>query len=118
MAVKARTTPLDAAPIKLDFPILMREVNGKLPAYLDSAASSQKPRQVIDAIVDVYETSYAAVHRAVYTLGERARDTVAAFLNAASRRELIFVRNATEGLNLVAYAYGLKFIGPGDVVVS
>jgi cysteine desulfurase / selenocysteine lyase len=125
MAVEAPTTPLDAARIKLDFPILMREVNGKLPAYLDSAASSQKPRQVIDAIVDVYETSYAAVHRAVYTLGERAteryegaRDTVAAFLNAPSRREVIFVRNATEGLNLVAYAYGGKFLGPGDVIVS
>jgi cysteine desulfurase/selenocysteine lyase len=125
MAVEAPTTPLDAARIKLDFPILMREVNGKLPAYLDSAASSQKPRQVIDAIVDVYETSYAAVHRAVYTLGERAteryegaRDTVTAFLNAGSRREVIFLRNATEGLNLVAYAYGGKFLGPGDVVVS
>jgi cysteine desulfurase/selenocysteine lyase len=125
MAVEAPTTPLDAARLKLDFPILMREVNGKLPAYLDSAASAQKPRQVIDTIVDVYETSYAAVHRAVYTLGERAteryegaRDTVAAFLNAGSRREVIFVRNATEGINLVAYGYGLKFLGPGDVIVS
>ena len=125
MAVKASTTPLDAARIKLDFPILMREVNGMLPAYLDSAASSQKPRAVIDTIVDVYETSYAAVHRAVYTLGEvateryeGARDTVAALLNASSRREVIFVRNATEGLNLVAYAYGGKFLGPGDAIVS
>jgi cysteine desulfurase/selenocysteine lyase len=125
MAVEARTTPLDAARIKLDFPILMREVNGRLPAYLDSAASSQKPRAVIDAIVDVYETSYAAVHRAVYTLGEvateryeGARDIVAALLNARSRREVVFVRNATEGLNLVAYAYGGKFVGPGDVIVS
>ena len=125
MAVEAPPTPLDAARLKLDFPILMREVNGKLPAYLDSAASSQKPRQVIDTIVDVYETSYAAVHRAVYTLGERAteryegaRDTVTAFLNAGSRREVIFVRNATEGINLVAYGYGLKFLGPGDVIVS
>ncbi|HSD03729.1 MAG TPA: cysteine desulfurase [Gaiellales bacterium] len=125
MAVEAPTTPLDAARLKLDFPILNREVNGKLPAYLDSAASSQKPRQVIDTIVDVYETSYAAVHRAVYTLGERAteryegaRDTVTAFLNAGSRREVIFVRNATEGINLVAYGYGLRFLGPGDVIVS
>src|SRR5436190_856993 len=125
MAIEAPSTPLDAARIKLDFPILMREVNGKLPAYLDSAASSQKPRAVIDAIVDVYETSYAAVHRAVYTLGEvateryeGARDIVTALLNARSRREVIFVRNATEGLNLVAYAYGGKFIGPGDAIVS
>jgi len=125
MAVEAPTTRLDAARLKLDFPILNREVSGKLPAYLDSAASSQKPRQVIDTIVDVYETSYAAVHRAVYTLGERAteryegaRDTVTAFLNAGSRREVIFVRNATEGINLVAYGYGLRFVGPGDVIVS
>jgi cysteine desulfurase/selenocysteine lyase len=125
MAVEAPTTPLDAARIKLDFPILNREVNGRLPAYLDSAASAQKPRQVIDTIVDVYETSYAAVHRAVYTLGERAteryegaRDIVTAFLNAPSRREVIFVRNATEGINLVAYGYGLKFLGKGDVIVS
>ena len=86
----------------------MREVNGKLPAYLDSAASSQKPRQVIDTIVDVYETSYAAVHRAVYALGERAteryegaRDIVAELLNARSRR-----------------GYGLRFLGKGDVIVS
>src|SRR4029078_9533402 len=125
MAVDAPTTPLHAPRIKLDFPILNREVNGKLPAYLDSAASAQKPRQVIDTIVDVYETSYAAVHRAVYTLGERvtalyeaARDIVTAFLNPPSRREVIFVRNATEGINLVAYGYGLKFLGKGDVIVS
>jgi cysteine desulfurase/selenocysteine lyase len=125
MAVEAPTTPLDAARLKLDFPILMREENGKPLAYLDSAASSQKPRQVIDTIVDVYETSYAAVHRAVYALGERAteryegaRDIVAALLNAPSRREVIFVRNATEGINLVAYGYGLRFIGQGDVIVS
>jgi cysteine desulfurase / selenocysteine lyase len=125
MAVEAPSTPLDAARLKLDFPILNREINGKLPAYLDSAASSQKPRQVIDTIVDVYETSYAAVHRAVYTLGERAteryegaRDIVAELLNARSRREVIFVRSATEGINLVAYGYGLRFLGKGDVIVS
>src|SRR5438128_11075396 len=121
MAVETRTTPLDAARIKLDFPILTRPVNGKPLAYLDSAASAQKPRQVIDTVVDVYETSYAAVHRAVYELGalatdryESARDTVAAFLNARSRREVIFTKHATEGLNLVAYGYGLKFVGEGD----
>src|SRR5436190_20669269 len=125
MAIEAPSTPLDAARLKLDFPILMREVNGKLPAYLDSAASSQKPRQVIDAIVDVYETSYAAVHRAVYTLGERAteryegaRDIVTAFLNAGSRREVIFVRNATEGITMVASGYGIMLLVRGDVIVS
>jgi cysteine desulfurase/selenocysteine lyase len=125
MAVETRTTPLDAARIKLDFPILTRPVNGKPLAYLDSAASSQKPRAVIDTIVDVYETSYAAVHRAVYSLGETAteryegaRDKVAAFLNARSRREVVFVRNATEGLNLVAYAYGGRFLSAGDAIVA
>jgi cysteine desulfurase/selenocysteine lyase len=124
MAVETQT-PLDAARIKLDFPILGKPVHGKPLVYLDSAASSQKPRAVIDTITDVYENSYAAVHRAVYALGETAteryegaRDTVAALLNARSRREIVFVRNATEGLNLVAYAYGDKFVGEGDVIVS
>ncbi len=114
------STPLDAARIKLDFPILAKPVHGKPLVYLDSAASSQKPRTVIDAIVDVYENSYAAVHRAVYALGETAteqyeaaRDKVGALLNAYSRREIVFVRSATEGINLVAYAYGDKFIGAG-----
>src|SRR6476661_5343594 len=108
MAVAEFTTPLDLEKIRADFPILARPVHGKRLVYLDSAASAQKPRQVIDTIVDVYETSYAAVHRAVYTLGERAteryegaRDIVAELLNARSRRAVIFVRNATEGINLV-----------------
>src|SRR5437763_9429540 len=125
MAVAPKTTPLDVEAIRADFPILSREVNGRRLVYLDSAASAQKPRQVIDTVVDVYETSYAAVHRAVYELGalatdryESARDTVAAFLNAPSRREVIFTKHATEGLNLVAYAYGLKFVGEGDAVVT
>src|SRR6478736_6376404 len=125
MAVAEFTTPLDLEKIRADFPILARPVHGKRLVYLDSAASAQKPRQVIDTIVDVYETSYAAVHRAVYELGERAteryegaRDIVAELLNARSRREVIFVRNATEGINLVAYGYGLRFLGKGDVIVS
>src|SRR5205085_1766836 len=112
MAVEAHT-PLDAARVKLDFPILARPVYGKQLVYLDSANSSQKPRAVIDRIVEVYETGYANVHRGVYHLGvvatdalEGARDKVAAFLNAPSRREIVFTRQATEALNLVAYAYG------------
>jgi cysteine desulfurase / selenocysteine lyase len=124
MAVRTET-PLDAARIKLDFPILGKPVHGKPLVYLDSAASSQKPRAVIDTITDVYETSYAAVHRAVYALGETAteryedaRDKVAGLLNARSRREIVFVRSATEGLNMVAYAYGDKFVGEGDVIVT
>ena len=125
MAVAPVKTPLDAERLKQDFPILAHPPGGKPLHYLDSAASAQKPRVVIDAIVDMYETSYAAVHRAVYSLGEAAteryeatRDKVAALLGAADRREVIFVRNSTEGLNLVAYGYGLKFLGPGDVIVS
>jgi cysteine desulfurase / selenocysteine lyase len=126
MAVAPETLPLDAERIKLDFPILQRPAHGdKRLVYLDSANSSQKPRQVIDTLTDVYETTYANVHRGVYELGvavterfEGARDKVAGFLNAPSRREVIFVRQATEGLNLVAYAYGRKFIGPGDAIVT
>ena len=125
MAVKEFTTPLDLEAIRADFPILARPVNGKRLVFLDSAASSQKPRQVIDTIVDVYETSYANVHRGVYHLGalateryEGARDIMARFLNAASRSEVVFVREATEGLNLVAYAYGRAFVKEGDAIVA
>ena len=99
MAVAEFTTPLDLEKIRADFPILARPVHGKRLVYLDSAASSQKPRQVIDTLVDVYETSYANVHRGVYHLGavateryEHARDIIAGFVNAPTRREVIFVR--------------------------
>jgi cysteine desulfurase/selenocysteine lyase len=115
---------LDARALRADFPILDQEINGKPLAYLDSAVTSQKPRQVLDAMTTFYETSYANVHRGVYALAERAtegfegaRERVARFVNAPSSRELIFTRNATEGLNLVAYAWGLSNLGPGDVVV-
>jgi cysteine desulfurase / selenocysteine lyase len=125
MAVAPVKTPLDAARLKQDFPLLANPPGGRPLHYLDSAASAQKPRAVIDTLVDVYETSYAAVHRAVYSLGEVAterfestRDKVAALLGASSRREVIFTRNSTEGLNLVAYAYGGKFVGPGDAIVT
>jgi cysteine desulfurase/selenocysteine lyase len=117
-------TTLDAQALRADFPILAREINGYPLAYLDSAASAQTPRQVLDAMNHVYEHHYANVHRGVYTIAaeateayEGARDTVAAFLNARNRRECIFVRNATEGLNLVAYSYGNAHCGPGDVIV-
>ena len=122
----AVTSPpkLDAQKLRADFPIFEREVNGKPLAYLDSAASAQKPRQVLDTIRDFYETSYANVHRGVYTLSERstaeyegARQKIAQFVNAPSEREILFVRGATEGLNLVAYAWGLVNLKPGDVVV-
>jgi cysteine desulfurase/selenocysteine lyase len=115
---------LDARSLRADFPILAREINGYPLAYLDSASSAQTPRQVMDAMNHVYEHHYANVHRGVYTIAaeatdayEAARDKVAAFVNAASRRECIFVRNSTEGLNLVAYSYGNANCGPGDVIV-
>jgi len=115
---------LDARALRADFPIFAQEINGKPLAYLDSANTSQKPRQVLDGMTTFYETSYANVHRAVHTLAERAtsglegaREKVRAFLNAPDVREVIFVRNATEALNLVAYAWGGNNLGPGDAVV-
>ena len=103
----------------------LRRAHQRQPvAYLDSASSTQKPRQVLDAMREFYEHSYANVHRGVYTLAERAtagfegaREKVRALINAPSNREVIFTRSATEALNLVAYAWGLENLGPGDVVV-
>ncbi|MDX6572750.1 MAG: cysteine desulfurase / selenocysteine lyase [Gaiellales bacterium] len=115
---------LDAAALRADFPILAREINGYPLAYLDSASSAQTPRQVLDAMNHVYEHHYANVHRGVYTIAaeatdayEAARDKVAGFVGARNRRECLFVRNSTEGLNLVAYSYGNAHCGPGDVIV-
>jgi len=128
MAGMASVSPaaqkLDARALRRDFPIFEQEMHGKPLAFLDSAASSQKPRQMLAAMDRFYETSYANVHRGVYELAERAtealersRERMRAFLNAPQAREVIFVRNATEGLNLVAYAWGLWNLGPGDLVV-
>ena len=125
MAVPVRTpAKLDARKLRGDFPILEQEIHGKPLAYLDSAVSAQKPRQVLDAIRTFYETSYGNVHRGVYTLSERAtegyegaRQKVATFVNAPQSREIVFTRNATESINLVAYAWGLSTLGPGDLVV-
>ena len=123
MAISAKTT-LDAHALREDFPIFRQEFHGKPLAYLDSAASSQKPRQMLEAMQRFYETSYANVHRGVYELAERAtegletaREKIRAHLNAPAAREVIFVRNATEGINLVAYAWGLPTLGPGDLVL-
>jgi cysteine desulfurase / selenocysteine lyase len=123
--VATSTVPaLDAQRLRADFPIFEQQFHGKPLAFLDSAASSQKPRQMLDSMREFYETSYANVHRGVYQLAERAtealessREKVRALLNAPSAREVIFVRNATEAINLVAYAHGLATLGPGDVVV-
>jgi cysteine desulfurase/selenocysteine lyase len=123
MAVETQSK-LDALKVRADFPIFEQTFHGKPLAFLDSAASSQKPRPVLDAMTRFYETSYANVHRGVYELAERAtqgledaREKVRAFVNAPSAREVIFVRNATEALNLLAYSWGLNNLGPGDLVL-
>ena len=115
---------LDTHRLRADFPVFEELFDGKPVAYLDSASSSQKPRQVLDRMRGFYEHEYANVHRGVYRLAERAtegfegaRRTTAAFLNAPSEKEVVFTRSATEALNLVAYAWGLDNLGPGDVVV-
>jgi len=116
---------LDARKLRGDFPIFEQRFHGKPLAYLDSAVSAQKPRQVLDAQREFYETSYTNVHRGVYLLAERAterfegaREKVRALINAASTREIVFTRSATEALNLVAYAWGLDNLGVGDLVVA
>ena len=124
-AMVATSPPaLEVERLRADFPIFEQSIHGKPLAYLDSAVTAQKPRQVLDKMTNFYETSYANVHRGVYTLSERAtaeferaRELVASFVNAPSSREVIFTRQATEALNLVAYSWGLNNLGPGDLVV-
>jgi cysteine desulfurase/selenocysteine lyase len=118
-------SPLDVARIRADFPILSRTVNGKPVVYLDNAATSQKPRQVIDAMRAVFEEHNANIHRGVYQFSEQttaefegARAKVARFIGARDEREVIFVRNATEGVNLVAYTWGRENIKAGDRIIS
>lgn len=115
---------MNSTKIRQDFPILSRKVNGKLLAYLDNAATSQKPRQVIEAIADYYRRSNANVHRGIHTLSveatemmENARKKVAKFVGIADSAEIIFVRNATEGINLVAYSWGRLNVGKNDEIV-
>ena len=115
----------DVEKIREDFPILKRKINGKTLVYLDSSATSQKPRQVIEIIKHFYENHNANVHRAIHTLGEEAteeyemaRDNVRKFINADSNEEIIFVRNSTEATNLVMYAWALNSLKKGDEIVS
>jgi cysteine desulfurase/selenocysteine lyase len=118
------TTALDVARIQADFPILRREVRGKRLVYLDSASSAQKPQAVLDAMDRVYRESYANVHRGVYTIAEEAttlfeaaRAKVARFVGAREAREIVFTRNATEAINLVAYSWARANLRPGDAIV-
>lgn len=110
--------------IRGDFPILKRWVHGKPLVFLDNAASNQKPQAAIDAMEDVYSNYYANIHRGVHLLSqectnayEGAREKAQRFLNASSTKEIVFVRNATEGINLVASSYGRKFLREGDEIV-
>jgi len=114
---------IDVEAIRADFPILTQEVNGHPLAYLDNAASSQRPVQVLDAIHRYYTHDHANIHRGVHTLSHRAtdlyegaRETVRGFINAASVREIVFTRGTTEAINLVANSFGQR-LGPGDEVL-
>ncbi len=115
---------LDTTKIRADFPILKRLVRGKPLVYLDNAATAQKPRQVIESLVDFYEKHNANVHRGVHTLSEEATNMVEAsrkktadFIGASKPETVIFTRNATESINLVAHSWGRKFLKAGDEVV-
>ena len=118
------TRPFDLAQIRADFPILRQTINGQPLAYLDNAATGQKPQPVIDALVHYYATENSNVHRGVHTLSQRAtdayegaREKVRQFINAAADREIIFVRGTTEGINLVAQTWGRQNVGPGDEII-
>jgi cysteine desulfurase/selenocysteine lyase len=115
---------LNVEVLKKDFPVLDRTVNGHRLVYLDSASSSQKPQVVIDAMSSVYETTYANVHRGVYSIAtetdrlfEEAREKVARFIGAPSSRGVVFTKNVTEAINLVAYTWGRANLHEGDAVV-
>ena len=118
------TETLDVQRIRADFPILERKVKGKRLVYLDSAATSQKPSQVIDALTDYYSRYNSNVHRSVHTLGEEAtaayeaaREKTARFVGAAAK-QLVFLRGTTEATNLVRFAWGEKFVKAGDTLVT
>jgi cysteine desulfurase/selenocysteine lyase len=110
--------------VRADFPVLHQEVNDKPLVYLDNAATSQKPKAVLEALNHYYKNDNANVHRGAHTLSARAtdayegaRDKVANFVNAASRQEIVFTRNASEAINLVAYSWGLNTLQPGDEII-
>jgi cysteine desulfurase/selenocysteine lyase len=118
------STPYDVAAIRAEFPILSERVYGKPLVYLDNAASAQKPRAVIDAMVSTMESGYANVHRGLHYMAnaateafEEARESVREFLNAGSTDEIIFTRSATEAINLVADSYGRMAINEGDEII-
>ncbi len=118
------SAPLDLASIRADFPVLEQQVRGKPLVFLDSAASAQKPRLVIEAVSDFYSAHYASVHRGLYQLSaeatrsyEAVREKVQHFIGAADAREIVFVRNATEAVNLVAQSWGRANLSPDDEIL-
>ena len=118
------TIQFDVNRIRNDFPILKQQVNGYPLVYLDNGATSQKPQSVINAIVEYYTTTNSNVHRGVHTMSQQATDgyegarsKVRQFINAGKDEEIIFTRNTTEGINLVAHSYGRQNIGPGDDII-
>jgi len=125
MSISTTTQPIDIKAVRGEFPILSREFSSGLSLiYLDSAATAQKPRSVIDAMSSYYELNNANIHRGIHRLAEEAteayessRQRVADFINAGSSREVIFTRNATEAINLVSYSWGRANLKPGDVVI-
>ncbi len=119
-----RTDKLDIVAIRSDFPVLDQQINGHPLVYLDSAASAQRPVQVIDAISNYYRHDHANVHRGIHTLSQRAteayenaRESVRRFINAHSTKEIVFTRGTTESINLVAQAYGRPLLKPGDEIL-
>jgi cysteine desulfurase/selenocysteine lyase len=124
MTETASTARFDVRAVREDFPILRQQVHGRPLAYLDNAATTQKPQVVLDRMAEYYLRENANVHRGVHVLSERATDAyersrrvVCRFLNAAGPEEIVFVRGTTEAINLVAHSYGRTHVGPGDEVV-
>jgi len=124
MSISDRPRSIDASLLRRDFPILQRQIHGRSLAYLDNAATTQKPRSVIDRVEHYYAEENANIHRGVHLLSEcatdayeSARGTACRFLNAAKPTEIIFVRGSTEAINLVAQTYGRAHVGPGDEIV-
>lgn len=122
--VAVKSTPINVEEIRKEFPILHQKVNGKDLVYFDNAATNQKPKRVIDALIEYYTGYNANIHRGIHTLAEKAtkayeatRETAMNFINAASTEEIIFTRGVTEGINLVAATYGRAFLNEGDEVI-
>ena len=116
--------PFDVHEIRQDFPILQQKIYGRPLVYFDNAASSQKPKQVVDAITHLYYEDYSNIHRGVHTLSERstrayeeARRKVQQFIHAREDREIVFVRGTTEAINLVAHSFGQIAVGEGDEIL-